>query len=143
MTITVSNTALQESPAFDSTSIASLTARLMIAPIFLLSGIGKITAPATYLGYIEAFGLPQPWLALSSAITIEIAGGLALVAGYRLRLAALGLAIFSIATALIFHSDLSNQNEFIQFWKNAAIAGGLFSLFASGAGRISLDARLN
>jgi len=120
-------------------SLAALTGRLLIAPIFLMSGVGKITGAATYLGYIQAFGLPFPELALVSAIVIELLGGLMLVAGYRVRAAASVLAVFSLATALVFHSNFGDQNEFLHFWKNAAMAGGLFQIAALGAGRFGLD----
>lgn len=120
-------------------AIAALSGRLLISPIFLLSGIGKITGSATYLGYISAFGLPFPVVALLGAITLEIAGSIALILGYQTRLVGLILALFSLATALVFHSNFSDQNEFLHFWKNVAMAGGLLQLAAFGAGMISLD----
>lgn len=123
------------------TSVASLTGRILISPIFLLSGVGKITNSATYLGYIGAFGLPFPVPALALAILIEIVGGLALIVGYKVRLVGMALAAFCLVTAAVFHSDFSNQNEFLQFWKNVAIAGGLLQLTAFGAGRLSFDAK--
>ena len=49
--------------------------------------------------------------------------------------------IFSIATTLAFHHQLGNQNQFIHFFKNVAMAGGLLQVVASGAGRLSIDAR--
>jgi putative oxidoreductase len=48
--------------------------------------------------------------------------------------------VFSIATALFFHNQLSDQNQFIHFFKNVAMAGGHLQLVAFGAGRYSLDA---
>lgn len=77
---------------------------------FLLPGIGKITDPTTYLGYIQAFGVPFPAAALAGAIAIEILGGVALLAGYRARLTGAMMAAFSVTTALIFHADLGNTN---------------------------------
>ncbi|WP_234843501.1 DoxX family protein [Sinorhizobium meliloti] len=54
---------------------------------------------------------------------------------------ALILALFSVATALTFHNNLSDLNQFIHFFKNIAMAGGLLQVVAFGAGRYSLDAR--
>ena len=51
------------------------------------------------------------------------------------------LAIFSIICALVFHSALGDQNQFIHFFKNVAIAGGLLQVVAFGGGRLSLDGR--
>lgn len=93
------------------------------------------------VGYISSVGLPLPQLALALAIIVEIGGGLALIAGYRTRTVAAVLAVFSVFTALAFHNALGDQNQFIHFFKNIAMAGGLLQVVAFGAGRFSLDAR--
>src|SRR5690349_5884693 len=117
------------------TASASLAGRVLLSAIFLLSGISKISAPAGMIDYIESVGLPFPTLALALAIFVEVAGGVALILGYRTRLVAAALAVFSIATALVFHSQLGDQNQFIHFFKNIAMAGGLLQVVAFGAGR--------
>ncbi|WP_083853332.1 DoxX family protein [Sphingobium sp. SYK-6] len=119
----------------------SLAGRLALAPIFILSGLSKVAAPEASIAYIEAVGLPFVQLALAIAILVEIVGGVFLVVGYRTRLAAAALALFSIATAIFFHADIGDQNQFIHFFKNIAIAGGLAQLVAHGAGALALDAR--
>ncbi|CAG9173792.1 DoxX family protein [Cupriavidus respiraculi] len=115
--------------------------RVMLSAIFLLSGASKLAAPAAMVGYIQSVGLPFPQLALGIAIAVEIAGGLALILGYRTRAVAAVLAAFSVATALGFHANLADQNQFIHFFKNIAMAGGLLQVVVFGAGRFSLDAR--
>jgi putative oxidoreductase len=45
-----------------------------------------------------------------------------------------------VATALAFHNQFGDQNQFIHFLKNLAIAGGLLQVAAFGAGALSLDA---
>ncbi|QTT88054.1 DoxX family protein [Pseudomonas chlororaphis] len=119
----------------------SLIGRVLLSAIFILSGFSKIAAPAAMVGYIQSVGLPFPQLALGIAIAVELGGGLLLIAGYRTRLVALALAVFSVATALAFHNNLGDQNQFIHFFKNIAMAGGLLQVVAYGAGRFSLDAR--
>ncbi|AIS12196.1 DoxX family protein [Pseudomonas chlororaphis] len=119
----------------------SLIGRVLLSAIFILSGFSKIAAPAAMVGYIQSVGLPFPQLALGIAIAVELGGGLLLIAGYRTRLVALGLAVFSVVTALAFHNNLGDQNQFIHFFKNIAMAGGLLQVVAFGAGRFSLDAR--
>lgn len=137
-----SNSRATTLPASDTLSASALlTGRVLLSAIFLLSGVSKISAPAGMIGYIEAVGLPFPALALALAILIEVVGGIALILGYRTRLAAAGLAVFSVATALAFHNQLGDQNQFIHFFKNIAMAGGLLQVVAFGAGRFSLDAR--
>lgn len=128
-------------PALGSQSALALAGRIGIAAIFLLSGFAKLTAPAATIGYIASAGLPLPQLGLVIAILVELGGGALLVLGYRTRIVATVLAIFSIAAALAFHSALGDQNQFIHFFKNIAMAGGLLQVAAFGAGRYSLDAR--
>jgi putative oxidoreductase len=122
-------------------AIPALAGRILIAPIFLLSGVSKVTAPAMMIGYIQSVGLPVPVLALGIAIAVELLGGVALLLGYRARLVAATLAVFSIVTALTFHNNLADQMQFLNFFKNFAMAGGLLQIVAFGAGRFSLDAR--
>jgi putative oxidoreductase len=118
-----------------------LVGRIGIAAIFLLSGVAKLSTPGATIGYIAASGLPLPQLGLAIALLVELVGGLALVLGYRTRLVAGILAAFSIVTAFAFHGALGDQNQFIHFWKNVAIAGGLLNVVAFGAGAWSFDAR--
>jgi putative oxidoreductase len=120
---------------------AALIGRVLLSVIFILSGFSKLAAPAMMIGYIGSVGLPLPQVALALAIIVEIGGGLALIAGYRTRTVAAVLAAFSVFTALAFHNALADQNQFIHFFKNIAMAGGLLQVVAFGAGRFSLDAR--
>ena len=68
-------------------------------------------------------------------------GGLALLLGFQTRLAATTLAIFTLATAVLFHNNMADQNQMIHFLKNIAITGGLLQVIAFGAGAFSLDNR--
>ena len=118
----------------------SLLARALLASLFLISGFGKLAAPAATKAYIAYAGLPLPDLAYVIAVVVEVGFGLALLAGYRTRLVAALMALFAVATALAFHDHFGDQNQFIHFLKNLAIAGGLLQVAATGAGAYSLDA---
>ena len=122
-------------------SYAAFAGRVLLAAIFVLSGFSKVADPAATLGYIGSVGLPFPQLGLGIAVLVEVAGGIALILGYRTRLVALTLAIFSLATAALFHSALGDQNQFIHFFKNIAMVGGLLQVAAFGSGAIALDSR--
>ena len=113
--------------------------RVMLAAIFLWSGYGKITDQAYALGYIQSMNLPAPQLALWVSIAVELLGGLALAVGFRTRLVALVLALFCLASALLFHTAFGDQNQLIHFFKNIALAGGLLQVVAFGPGAFSLD----
>ena len=135
------NSESSTSPDGRGGDMLALGARLLIAPIFVISGASKLADPAGTIGYIGSVGLPLPEAGYAAAVAVELIGGLALLAGFRTRLAALVLALFSLAAALAFHFQLGDQNQFIHFFKNLAMAGGLLQLAAFGAGRYSLDRR--
>ena len=122
-------------------SVLPLAGRLLIAAIFVLSGFSKATDPAGTIGYIGSVGLPFAELGFAIAVAVELIGGLLLVLGYRTRLVAAALAGFTLAAAFLFHFDLGDQNQFIHFFKNLAMAGGLLQLIAFGGGAYSLDNR--
>lgn len=117
-----------------------LAARILLAQIFLVAGFGKLGAGyAGTQGYMEAMGVPGALLPL--VIALEIGGGLALVAGFMTRWAALALAVFTVAGAVLFHANFGDQMQTIMFMKNFAIAGGLLLLYVHGAGAFSVDAK--
>jgi putative oxidoreductase len=121
------------------TRYAPFIGRLMIGLPFAMSGLGKLASYSATVGLISAVGLPFPPLAFAVAAATELGGGLFLVAGYRARYVAAALAVFSIATALTFHSNFADQNQMIHFLKNVMMAGGLLQIVAFGAGAFSVD----
>jgi putative oxidoreductase len=116
-----------------------LVGRILLAAIFVIGSFGKIATPEGTQGYIASVGLPMPLLSYIAAIVVELAGGVLLIVGYRTRLVAAVLAVFSIVTALVFHHALGDQNQLFHFLKNLAMAGGLLQVVAYGAGAFSLD----
>jgi len=125
-----------------NTSAAPAIGRVLLAAIFVISGLGKLAAPAATIGYIQSVGLPFATAGLVVAILVELGGGLALALGYKTRLAAAVLAVFSLVTGLAFHHAIGDQNQFIHLFKNIAMAGGLLQVVAFGAGAYSIDNRL-
>ncbi|MDR3714074.1 MAG: DoxX family protein [Puia sp.] len=116
-----------------------LTARILMAQIFLISGFGKLGAGYAATGaYMQALGIPAVLLPL--VIALEIAGGLALTLGFQTRWTALALALFCIVAGLIFHHNPGDRIQSIMFMKNLAMAGGLLLLSGYGAGALSVDA---
>jgi putative oxidoreductase len=125
----------------------ALIGRILIAAIFLLSGIAKLTDTSGTVGHMEANGIPSAHALAIVAGIAEVAGGLAILTGFLTRIGALGLIVFMIITTLIFHHfwDLSGAErlpQMVNFMKNLAIIGGLSLLVAYGPGRYSIDARL-
>jgi putative oxidoreductase len=126
-----------QSGANNMKDFSLLLGRVLIAHVFILAGLQKISQFDTTQGYMASQGVPGNLLWL--VILLEVGGGLAVVLGWQTRLAATALAAFSIAAALIFHWDFANQMQAIMFMKNMAIAGGFLFLAAWGPGDLSVD----
>jgi putative oxidoreductase len=117
---------------------AALVGRALLAAIFLHEGVSKLTAYSAALAYMRAFGVPGELLPF--AIAVELGCGMLILCGYQTRAAALVLAAFCVAAAVLFHRNLGDRNQLLHFEKDLAIAGGLLVLFARGAGAWALDA---
>lgn len=122
------------SPAL--TDGAKLIGRILLALMFVLGGYSKIGGYAGTQAYMASAGVPGALLPL--VIITELLGGLLIVVGYKTRLVALALAGFTLIAGLLFHMAPDPVQK-IMFMKNLAITGGFLVLFASGAGRWSLD----
>ena len=124
------------------TAIQTLSAplgRLLLSLIFVVSGIGKIGAYAGTQAYMDSMGVPGVLLPL--VIALEILGGLAIVLGWQARVVAFLLAGFCLLSAVLFHGNVGDQGQQIQFLKNLGLAGGFLLIVAHGAGAWSLDNR--
>jgi len=118
-----------------------LVARILLATLFLVSGLGMLAGPAGFAGYMAAIGMPAPMLVTWAVIALKVFAGLAVLVGFQTRYAALALGAFAIATAFIGHLDFADQNQMTAFMKNLGIAGGFLLLATTGPGALSLDAR--
>ena len=124
----------------------SFVARLLFVVLFLPAGIGKLTGFAGTVGYISSVGLPLPTVGAALAAVVEIVGSLALLFGFRTRIAALVLAVFTVVASFFFHAFWSAPEAMkmvatLLFTKNIAVVGGLLVLAAFGPGRFSIDKR--
>src|SRR6266849_7787909 len=117
---------------------AALLGRLLLAALFLHEAWSKLTGYSAAVAYAQAFGVPGALIPV--AIAVEVGCGFLILLGYHARAAALLLAGFCVATAVLFHAKLGNRNELLHFEKDLAIAGGFLVLFAHGAGAWALDA---
>lgn len=124
----------------------ALLGRVLIAAIFLRSGLGKVLNFDGVAGMMAGKGMPFPEYLLMAAIAIEFVAGTALVLGYKTRWAALGLIVFLVPATLVFHNfwaadPAQLQNQTNHFFKNVAILGALVFLMGNGPGAASLDNR--
>jgi putative oxidoreductase len=119
---------------------SELAGRILLAAIFLMSGLGKIGAYAGTAGYMASVGVPGALL--PAVIALEVLGAIAIIIGWKTRITAVLLAGFTLLAGVLFHSNFADQIQMIMFLKNVAISGGLLLLAAHGPGALSLDRRL-
>ncbi|QJY33233.1 MULTISPECIES: DoxX family protein [unclassified Diaphorobacter] len=122
----------------------ALVGRILIALLFIPAGFGKISGFAGTVGYATSVGMPMPTVAVAVGLLIELLGGLALLFGFGTRIAALALAVFTLAASFFFHAywALPADQQMMQqllFFKNVAVTGGLLAFAAFGAGAWSVD----
>lgn len=119
------------------TALLQPLGRLMLAFIFIVAGVGKLADLTGTSAYMEAMGVSSTLL--WPTILLEVLGGLAIALGYKTGLAAFALAVFSVAAAVLFHTDFTDKIQMILFLKNIAMAGGLLILASAGATAYSFD----
>jgi putative oxidoreductase len=118
--------------------LAALVGRVMMSVLFLWGGFANLTAAAQMDAYFSSLGLPFPDLVRLVAVAAELSGGLAVLFGFKARLAAAGLAAWCIVTALVGHTNFADADAQIQFMKNVAMSGGFIFLAAFGPGAYAL-----
>ena len=89
------------------TAAAALAGRLLLAAIFLHEAWSKLAGYSAALAYMQAYGVPGQLLPL--AIAVELGCGLLILCGYHTRAAALLLAGFCLATAVLFHGKFGDR----------------------------------
>ena len=124
--------------------VLALVGRALLSWLFIPAGWSKIAGFSGVVGYISSQGVPLPEVAAAISIAVELGLGLMLLAGFKTRWAALGIAIFVAVITPIFHAywAVPEAQQMMQqqaFNKNIAVVGGLLVLAAFGAGRLSID----
>ncbi|WP_205524603.1 DoxX family protein [Pseudomonas putida] len=118
----------------------AVVGRVLLAMLFLLSGFSKLASPEGTIAYIESSGLPFPVLSYLAALGVELGLAALLIIGFQTRIVAVVMALFTVMAAFAFHNNLADQGQFINFFKNISIAGGLLQIAAFGGGALSVDA---
>ena len=117
--------------------IVELFGRVFLSALFLIEGVGKLFTQEQVITYMEDYGVPG--ILFLPAVVLEILFPLMLIVGYKTRLAALVMSLFTLTVAIIFHTDFSNGMQLVFFLKDLAIAGGFMIIIAYGSNKFSLD----
>lgn len=120
-----------------ASDVVLLAGRLLLSLIFVHEGLQLAMHFEGAQKAMAALGVGTPLLL--ATIALQLGAGLSVALGILARLGAIGLGLFCLMTASLFHTNFANQNELLHFEKDLAIAGGMFILALSGAGRLSVD----
>jgi putative oxidoreductase len=123
-----------------------LLGRVAVAALYLPSGWAKLTNLAGFAGLLASKGLLGPIMAWAVVgAVVEFFGSLSILLGFKTRYAALLMIAFTLVAAFLSRNYWAvadpgaMRSQFILFWKNIAIIGGLLFLFIRGAGPLSVD----
>ncbi|MBZ9707678.1 DoxX family protein [Mesorhizobium sp. ESP7-2] len=117
--------------------VTLLVGRMLMSFIFLHEGVTLATHFEGAAKAMAALGVGLPLFI--ATIALQLGAGLSVATGLLTRPGAVGLGLFCLATAMLFHTNFASQNELLHFEKDLAISGGMFVLAVAGAGRFSLD----
>ena len=115
-----------------------LIGRIFLSFLFLFEGIKKIFffQEETQM-YMEEYGIPE--ILFFPSTLLEIILPILIIIGFKTRLCASIMVVFTISVTLIFHMDFNNQMQLITFLKNISIAGGLLIIVANENRYFSID----
>ena len=117
--------------------IIEVIGRILLSSLFLIEGVRKFFFQEETIMYMEEYGVPE--ILFFPSLILEILFPILLIIGYKTRISALIMALFTLSVAIIFHTDFQNQMELIMFLKDIAIAGGFLIIAANEPKICSID----
>jgi len=136
----------------------TLISRILLSAVFIVYGYLAFTDINAWLNFNQAalkrfFDLvgggmaPPTWFGYLIA-TIQLVGGLAILAGIKTRWVAYAFVLYLILVVYFAHNFWDMQGaargaNMAHFYKNLAIMGGFLLLALQGAGRLSVDGRMS
>ena len=107
--------------------------RIFLSTLFLFEGIRKFFYQEETIEYMEDFGVPE--ILFYPSLFFELVFPILLIIGFKTRVAASTMCLFTIVVSIIFHSDFTDHMQIVSFLKNLSIAGG-FLIIASYEAKI-------
>src|SRR5262249_17297849 len=131
-----------DSVANSTADIVLLLGRILLGIIFVRSGFGKLFDIPGVMATFPPRGIPAFMAYIS--VPFEFFVGLALIFGLATRYVTLGFVIFMLVATFSSHRywsfpEAQQRAQEMNFFKNAAMLGGIFFLFVVGPGRLSID----
>ena len=111
--------------------------RVFLSTLFLFEGVKKLFYQDETIEYMESFGVPE--LFFYPSVFFEIIIPTLLIIGFKTRIVAILMFLFTIIVSVIFHTDFSNHMQIIAFLKNFSIAGGFLIIASYEAKMCTID----
>ena len=117
--------------------IVEALGRIFLSTLFLFESIRKFFFQEETIEYMESFGVPE--LFFYPSLVFELVIPILLIIGFKTRIAALAMCLFTLTVSIIFHLDFNNHMQIIAFLKNLSIAGGFLIIASYEAKIYTLD----
>ena len=111
--------------------------RIFLSTLFLFEGVKKFFYQDETIEYMENFGVPE--FLFYPSLIFEIVIPILLIIGFKTRISASLMFLFTITVSIIFHTDFDNQMQIIVFLKNLSIAGGFLIITSYEAKICTID----
>ena len=111
--------------------------RIFLSTLFLFEAVRKFFYQIETIDYMESFAVPE--FLFFPSLLFELIVPIFLIVGFKTRIAASAMCLFTLTVSVIFHSDFSNHMQVIDFLKNLSISGGFLIIASCEAKKCTLD----
>ena len=111
--------------------------RVFLSTLFLYESVRKYFYQFETIEYMENFGVPE--FLFYPSLIFELIIPILLIIGFKTRIAAASMVIFTLLVSIIFHSDFTNNMQIMAFLKNLSISGGFLIIASYESKKFTLD----
>tara|TARA_B100000965_G_C19372766_1_gene661052 strand:- start:240 stop:617 length:378 start_codon:yes stop_codon:yes gene_type:complete len=111
--------------------------RIFISALFIIEASRKLLFKEETIFYMEDYGVPE--ILFYPSLIIELVFPIFLILGYKTKISAFVMFIFTIIVTIVFHNEFGNHMQLIALLKNLSIAGGLLIVASNEPKGFSLD----
>jgi len=111
--------------------------RVFLSTLFLYESVRKYFYQFETIEYMENFGVPE--FLFYPSLIFELIIPILLIIGFKTRIAAASMFIFTLLVSIIFHSDFTNNMQIMAFLKNLSISGGFLIIASYESKKFTLD----
>lgn len=117
---------------------APVVARLFLAVQFAIAALFKVMGFSMQVAQTAAVGVPMAQVAVAAALVLELAGVIALLTGYYIRLVSMLLAAYVALLAVLFYHNWQDPMNFGLFVSHLGLIAALLLVSVYGARRFTL-----